>query len=77
MSETTCSAAKKPGLVLEIAVILCCKLTAIFGLWYFFSARTSASSKRLKTSQQPFWNVRRNLTIQHNKSLRGSSNDFF
>ena len=36
MSETTCSAAQKPGLVLEIAVILCCKLTAIFGLWYFF-----------------------------------------
>ena len=36
MSETTCSAAKKPGLVLEIAVILRCKLTAIFWLWYFF-----------------------------------------
>ena len=27
---------KRPRLLLEIAVVLCCKLAAIFALWYFF-----------------------------------------
>ncbi len=28
--------AKRPKLILEIAVVIACKLLFIFGLWYFF-----------------------------------------
>ena len=27
---------KKPKLIVEIALVICCKLLFIFGLWYFF-----------------------------------------
>lgn len=30
------STPKNPRVILEIAVVLCCKLAFIFGLWYFF-----------------------------------------
>lgn len=35
-NKTSSAAKKRPGLLLEIAVVLCCKLAAIFALWYFF-----------------------------------------
>lgn len=36
MSKATTSGKSRPRLLLEIGVVLCCKLAFIFGLWYFF-----------------------------------------
>lgn len=36
MNKATASNKSRPRLIVEIGVVLCCKLAFIFGLWYFF-----------------------------------------
>lgn len=36
MNKAPQTAKPRPRLIFEIAVVLCCKLAFIFGLWYFF-----------------------------------------
>lgn len=36
MNKASQSNKSRPRLIVEIAVVLCCKLAFIFGLWYFF-----------------------------------------
>lgn len=36
MNKAFSSNKSRPRLIVEIGVVLCCKLAFIFGLWYFF-----------------------------------------
>ena len=62
MSERTASIIKHPGLILEIAVILCCKLADYFcPLVFLLWSRQAHSIKHPKTLLQAFSNAPRSI----------------